>query len=156
MQAPSGVAGAHHTLRVMRQLINAAKLDVEIISAATSCAFNAPERDAAAECAAVFGWVRDGVRYQMDPAGVEALCEPRVTLARRVGDCDDKTTLLCSMFEALGYPTRLIMAGYSRPGWFEHVYCAVLCAGEWFACDATEYQSFGWEPPNPVTYHVES
>ncbi len=154
--APSGAAGNHHTLRLMRGLINAAKVDPSIMRAAHSIIYTQPERDEMAEAAALFHYVRDHIRYVRDVHGVETLCAPATTLQRMIGDCDDQTMLLCALAEAAGYPTRLVMAGYYGTQ-FEHVYCQIFAAGEWHDCDATERLAlFGWAPDNPTVLFFES
>lgn len=154
--APSGALGNHHTLRLMRDLINAGKVDPLVMRAAHSIIYTQPERDEIGECAALFDYVRDHVRYVRDVHGVETLCAPAMTLQRLIGDCDDQTMLLCALAEAAGYPTRLVMAGYSSAA-FEHVYCEIFALGAWYACDATERAAhFGWAPPDPVRMFTES
>lgn len=154
--APSGVAGVHHTLRLMRAMIKRARCDPAIIQAAHSIIWLTPERNHHAEATALFEWVRDTVRYVQDVAGVETLTYPPMTLQRLTGDCDDQTALLCSLLEAVGYPTRLVMTGYSGND-FEHVYCQVLLGNQWVDCDPIERRfSLGDAPPNPVRVFVES
>jgi transglutaminase-like putative cysteine protease len=153
--APSGRLGNHHTLRLMRELINAGKVDPLVMRAAHSIIYTQPERGEIGEAAALFDYVRDTIRYVRDVHGVETLCTPAMTLQRMIGDCDDQTMLLCALAEAAGYPSRLVMAGYSSRD-FEHVYCQIFAHGEWYDCDPTERQAhFGWAPPDPVTVFVE-
>jgi transglutaminase-like putative cysteine protease len=132
--APTGFAGAHHTLRIMRAMIEKSRTDPTIIQAAHSIIFLTPERDEFAEVSALFEFVRDNIRYVADVAGIETLTAPPMVLQRRTGDCDDQTALLCSLFESVGYPTRLVMAGYSS-SMYEHVYCQVFTNGVWLDCD---------------------
>lgn len=139
----------------MRVLIRDGKTDPAVMRAAHSIVYTQPERDEIGEAAALYDYVRDYVRYVKDVHGVETLCAPAKTLQRMIGDCDDQTMLLCALAEAAGYPTRLKMAGYSGRD-FEHVYCEIFAAGNWYACDPTERDAhFGWEPPNPVVSYVE-
>ena len=154
--APSGAAGPHHTLRLMRDMIRRARLDPAIIQAAHSIIYLAPERDEYAEVCALYEWVRDHVRYVRDVAGVETLAYPVKTLQRLSGDCDDQTALLCSLAESVGYPTRLVMAAYQSSDW-EHVYCQIFARGEWINCDPIDRDySLGSEPPNPLRVFIES
>ena len=74
---------------------------------------------------------------------------------RQVGDCDDKSTLLATLFECAGYPTRFVLAGYTYPGVFEHIYVQVFAGGDWINADATEPQALGFAPPDPVALDFE-
>lgn len=155
-KSPGGVAGAHHTLRLMRDYIRAGRLDPRIIQAAHSIVFLQPENSGLHECSALFSWVRDSIRYTADVVGVETLAYPVVTYERRSGDCDDQTILLCSLFESIGYPTRLVMTAYQSNDW-EHVYCQVLINGEWFDCDPIQRNyPFGAAPGNPRKIFIEA
>jgi transglutaminase-like putative cysteine protease len=154
--APSGPSGNFHTLRLMRVLIKAGKVDPMVMRAAHSIIYTQPERDEIGEAAALYDYVRDHIRYVKDVHGVETLCAPAMTLQRMIGDCDDQTMLLCALAEAAGYPTRLVMGAYSSDA-FEHVFCEIHAAGQWYACDPTERAAhFGWSPPDPVRLFVES
>ncbi len=155
MGAPDGAGRNFHTLRLMREMINAAKVDPEILRAAHSVIWMTPEKNEFREVSALFAYVRDYVRYVKDPHGVEALCYPAMTLQRRVGDCDDQTMLFCALCEACGYPTRLIMGQFYTNDW-EHVWCQVCIDGEWLDCDPIEKSAdVGDAPPSPVRLFVE-
>lgn len=152
---PMGTRSARATIAAMRRLVNTWKTSPEIINAAQSIVFLTPRKDAIAELTALFEWVRDHVRYTADVYGVEVLSNPWLTLQRRVGDCDDSSTLFATLAEAVGYPTRFVIAGYERPGYFEHVYVQAWALDRWIDADATEMRPLGWAPPNPVTLDFE-
>jgi hypothetical protein len=151
---PGGMRAPYFTLRQMRRLVNEWKTAPEILQAATNLVFTVPSGDDWREAAALFEWVRDGVRYLRDVHGIEVLSTPGVTLQRRVGDCDDKATLLATLFEAVGLPTRFVIAGYRGPD-FEHVYLQVLIGGQWIDADATEPYPMGYAPPLPTALDFE-
>lgn len=153
-RAPSGRAAVFHTLRLVRDAIDKGKRDPEIMSAAVGVVYMQRERDDIGAAKALFQYVRDHIRYIRDVHNLETLAAPRLTLARQVGDCDDQTALLGAMLEAVGYPTRLVMAAYYSDD-FEHIYLHVNVNGEWFACDPTEHQPFGWEPPGAHKQFIE-
>lgn len=153
--APSGRAAAHYTVSLMRQLVNRCKTDPGIIQAAVSALYLAPQKDRLAEIEAIFDYVQNDIRYVRDVVGVETLCDPRMTIRRRVGDCDDQATLLATLFESVGYPTRFVMSGYRTPKDFEHVYLQVLVDRQWISADPTEPYPLGWAPPNPRALWVE-
>lgn len=154
--APNGRAGAFHTIRTMRALVNRARVDPMMIQAATSIIYLAPQRDQLAEVNALFEFVRDDIRYVRDVVGIETLADPRITLRRMVGDCDDQSTLLATLAEAVGYPTRFVMAGYRSPSVFDHVYVQVLAGGQWIDADPTEDGPLGYAPPGAVVTWIES
>lgn len=152
---PDGLRGVEQTLTTMRHLVDAYKKDLTIRQCATQAVFLTPEKDDLSEVQAIFTLVRDGIRYTKDVNGVETLSTPVTTLAGRLGDCDDQVVLLASLLESIGYPTRFVVAGYSRPGEFEHVYLQVLLMGQWVDMDPTEPHELGWRPPNPVALAAE-
>lgn len=152
--APSGGQLTSHTVALMRRIVNDAKSSPEIMSAAVSLIYNTPEKSELHEVSAIFEWVRDYVRYVRDVHGLETLTDPRMTLLRRVGDCDDQVMLLCALLEAVGYPTRFVVAGYQSNA-FEHIYCQVFAGGEWIDADPTERQPLGYAPPFPQSVMVE-
>jgi len=151
-----GMRGVAQTLGVMRRMVDEGKRSLAIRQAATNVVFLTPERDAHAAAAALFEFVRDHVRYIQDIHGVETLHTPEKTLAQRLGDCDDQTTLLAALLESVGYATRFVVAGYSCPGTVEHVYLQTLLDGEWVDLDPTEYGQLGEAPPDPLTVFVEA
>lgn len=156
VQIPDGVAGTEATIATMRAMVNRCKTNPELRQAATTVAFLQPEKDYRAEAEAIFNEVRDGVRYMRDVHGVETLQEPPITLASRLGDCDDQSTLLAAMLESVGIPTRFVVAGYSGPH-FEHVYLQAWLDGSgWVDMDPTEPHPMGWAPPDPTVIAFES
>lgn len=154
MALANGTTGIYQTLAAMRQMVNHCKTDPQIRQAATSTVFLTPEKDEIAEVRAVFEFVRDRIRYVKDIYGVETLSTPDKTLEGMIGDCDDQTTLLAAMLEAIGYPTRFVIAGYSGRD-FEHVYLQVWIQGHWISLDPTEHHPLGWEPPDPTVIAYE-
>jgi transglutaminase-like putative cysteine protease len=152
----NGKAGVFQTLKAMRQLVNAARLDPQLRQVATSAVFLKPQKDEFAEVSTLFALVQQQIRYTGDVNNVETLQTPQITLASRIGDCDDMTTLLCTLFECIGYPTRFVVAGYNGSLDFAHVYCQVYAVGQWIDCDATEPYAIGWAGPNPSVIFYEA
>ncbi len=151
-----GMPGIFETVALMRQLVNEYKTDLTIRQAAISCVFLTPEKDQGLECESVFNYVRDHIRYVRDIHNVETVSTPDKIFASQVGDCDDQSTLLATMLESVGYPTRFICAGYQHPENVEHVYVQVFTGADWVDCDPTEQKPFGYAPPNPVCLFVEN
>lgn len=151
-----GKTGVYQTLGTMRQLVKKYRVDPTIRQAATSIIFLTPEKDEYSEAEALFCMVRDCIRYVRDICDVETLSTPMITLAGKLGDCDDQTVLLASLLESVGYPTRFVIAGYVTGNDYEHVYLQALVCNQWIAMDATEQNAMGWEPPDPTVYAVEA
>lgn len=155
VEIADGMAGTSETLARMRAMVRAYRSNLNIRRAAASIVFLTPEKDDISECRALFEFVRDHVRYTRDIYDVETLSTPDKTLTGLIGDCDDQTVLLASLCEAVGYLTRFVVAGYSDPQQFEHVYMQVHCFDQWVNCDPTEHEPFGWAPPDPVCIAFE-
>ena len=151
-----GFAGVQQTIAKMRQLVQQSRVNAAIRQAATNAIFLTPEKDQFSEVEAVFNYVRDHIRYTRDVLDVETLSTPEITLATRLGDCDDQSTLLAALLESVGYQTRFVIEGYQAPGHFDHVYLQCLVNGEWIAMDATESHCMGWSPANVVTQAIEN
>ncbi len=151
---PDGLAGTRATVRHMRQLVNDAKVNPELIKKASSIVFLNPENNPHADIEALYAAVAYGVRYMRDVCGVETLCDPLTTLNRRVGDCDDQATALAALLESIGYPTRFVTAGYQSDV-FEHVYLQVWDDYRWLDLDPTKQNGVGWAPENPLIVEIE-
>lgn len=150
-----GVRGVRQTLGAMRQMVERFKASAAIRQCATSIVFLAPEKNERAEIEALFHFVRDSIRYTRDIHDVETLSTPDKTLAGRFGDCDDQVTLLCTLLESVGYPTRFVIAGYQGNGDYSHVYCQCFDGADWIDLDPTEMQPMGWAAPNPSPLSFE-
>lgn len=153
--APGGAAGPLYTARLIRQLVTDWRTRPEVIQAATSLIYTQPEKDDYSEAARLFEYVQGSVRYVRDIVGLETLATPGATLRRQSGDCDDQVTLLASLLESVGYPTRLVIEAYQAPGAWEHIYLEALLGDEWVAMDPTEHQPLGWRPPGALSRWIE-
>ena len=151
----NGVRGVRETLAAMRALVREGRVDTQVRQAAASIIWLQPEKDSLHEVTALYEFVRDRVRYVRDVLDVETLSTPAKTLAQMIGDCDDQTTLLAAMLESVGYPTRFVVAAYTLPGHFEHVFLQVDIDGEWVCADPTEREFLGWYPPDALTTAIE-
>jgi transglutaminase-like putative cysteine protease len=124
---------------------------------ATRGAHNA--REAAAK---IFWWVKRRMTFRRDEDVLAAtgtgydeqdlLMEPAwlLSIPNPAGDCDDYTTLTCSMLLAAGIPSRIttIAADSQEPGRFSHVFCeAELPCGKTLALDTSHGQYPGWQSP---------
>lgn len=84
---------------------------------------------------------------------METLHEAQQILKQRSGDCDDKSILLASLLESIGYPTRFVAVGH-QPGVYSHVYVEVRPMGKWIALETTNPVPLGWAPPNMASRMV--
>ena len=151
----NGLRGVAQTIGVMRSLVASGKIDPVIRQAAMSIVYLTPEKDSYSEALALFEHVQTRIRYVGDVYGIETIATASKTLLGKGGDCDDKSILLASLMEAIGYPTRFVAAGYSAPGHLEHVYVQVCLDGDWIDCDTTEPYPMGWAGPDAVCFYVE-
>jgi transglutaminase-like putative cysteine protease len=153
---PDGIAGVRRTLKHMVQLTRVGKLNLNVRLAAIQILEQAGllQRDRAGIISALHEFVRDRIRYVNDIRGVETLQQPERTLELRAGDCDDKSILLASLLEALGYKTRFHAVGF-QPGVLSHVFPEVWHGTGWLPLETTEF----WEPgrgPDAAAHMVQN
>ena len=143
-----GKEGTLETLAAMRDLIVDSKLNNPAIrDKASEIVKPCAGHDFKHECEFLFNFCRDAIRYERDPRGVELLQTAARTLETRYGDCDDKTTLFCSLCESIGHKTRLVAVGFDDSPMFQHVFAQVMVNEDWVTADATpENKFFGWTP----------
>jgi hypothetical protein len=103
------------------------------------------EKDWIGEVVALNGFVRDRVRYTRDVWGVETVQTPAATLTLRIGDCDDKATLLASLLMSIGF--RVQFGLLNRRGHIVHVWTRCQLHGRWIDCETTEPVPLGKLPP---------
>lgn len=151
----SGMRGVAQTIGVMRSLVNEGRIDPTIRQAATSIIFLAPEKADQIEVSKLLDFVQTTIRYTKDINGVETISSAEKTLSGRIGDCDDQSVLLAALCEAVGYPTRFVVAGYEYADVMEHVFVQICVAGEWCDADPTERGPLGWSPPDALRSYVE-
>lgn len=121
-------------------------------------------RQYARQAAAILRWVQDpdNIYYVNEPG--ERLQDPIYTLKAGHADCDDQVLLLCSMFESVGLPWKLVLSGRGSQGktryiegqqvppgvkW-THIYCMVgtppFRPNQWYFCEPTvEGVPLGWD-----------
>lgn len=150
-ELPPGEPGTKATLGMMSALVQRFKSSMAVRSAALTAVRGLPPKDIESEVGRVFYFVRDHIRYVRDVRNVETLQTPDATLELEQGDCDDKSSLLASMLEAIGHPTRFVAVGYTRPGAYQHVYVEVRIGPRWVPLDATvSGVPVGWAPRTPI------
>lgn len=128
---PAGMAGTRITVQKMVAMIRTAITSATVRTVALAIAQRSPERDAAAQAAAIFAWVQDHYRFRRDPVGVESLSRPEYMLRQifatgyAYGDCDDVTMLICALAGALGIPSRVRIIKFKGYSSFSHVVAAL-------------------------------
>ena len=150
---PSGFYGTEATIKVMHDFASKGKVNLSIqrivdtIIRKSGC----KGREYLCKAQAIYRFIKDYVRFERDPFGVEMVQEPIVTLRRKAGDCDDHATLSSAMFGAVGFPyaIKTIKADKIRPDEFSHVYTIVNVPGKgWMGADTSVDPAYlGWEPP---------
>lgn len=143
---PNDAAGTRDTLRIMHGLVKRYKRDPMIRDAAVSLIAGLPQRDWTGEVRALFEYARDRIRYTRDVNRIETLQTPPVTMELEAGDCDDKSSLLASLLESVGHPSRFVAVGYQEPDRYSHVYVESKIGDEWIPLDPTAPKPFGWKP----------
>lgn len=132
MHIVSGKAkkGVFSTGRLMRRLSVAFAGDVDPYLTLSLPAFYARVRD---------------VPYRRDPASMEFLQRPAVTLAGTGpgGDCDDKAVALAAYLCRQGIPYRFVAAGRDRRNPLHHTWVQAKLEGEWVDLDPT----YAWNSP---------
>lgn len=149
---PDGPEGVRVTLGIMRKLVKLWRANPEMIAFANSLIADVPPKADREIINRIFLWVRDQIIYRNDANGVEVLRAPDVLIQQGYGDCDDKSTLLSTLLEALGYDTRFVVIGF-EPDNFTHVYNEVKLGTVWVPLDSTEPVEMGWSPydgPQPI------
>lgn len=151
MGIASGNQGILQTAYLMRELVDKYKTNPEIRATALELVQHLPQKDERNEIDALFRFVRDDIRYVKDIYDVETLHTPDWMLEIRQGDCDDKSLLLASLLESIGYRTEFKIAGYQGDD-FQHVYVWVEGIGISCHLDPTEPERMGWEAPNATNW----
>ena len=145
-----GSEGVRETLVLMRSIVRKAKSDPLVITTARSITRMVPQKNWRGEVEALFRFVRDRIRYVMDPNDVEALSTPERLLSIGAGDCDDKATLLAALLEAIGHPSRFV-AVWFEPGSLTHVYVEAKIGQDWIPLETTEMIAMGRLPFDPAS-----
>lgn len=139
------------TLQIMRRLVDSrqGKKSTVIRQLALQLVEHLPPKALLDEVHALHAFVRDRIRYVRDVAGVETVQTPERTLANGQGDCDDKSTLLASLLQALGYRVRFEAVGFVPERW-SHVLVSAFVGGRWLPLETTVNVAPGWFPPRVV------
>lgn len=129
-----GLPHVRSTIAKMAKLAADASTTFPIRNLATRIVHDVPSKQYALECAVLYRWVRDNIRYRKDPTRVEWLQTPERTVKERAGDCDDQATLLAALIQSLGHETRFRTVGRTRDVQ-AHVAVEALVNGNWLSVD---------------------
>jgi hypothetical protein len=147
MGIPNGVEGVKATLSIMSKLVHVYKKNTDIRHKAILLTNRLEQKDLKNEIKKLFNFVKYEIRYVRDIKGVETIQTPDKTIELKAGDCDDKSVLLASMLESIGYSTRFVAVGFA-PNSYCHVYPQVKLGKKWVSLETTEPVNIGWNPPN--------
>ena len=134
----------------MRDIVRAAVRDPRMIvrNKAIEITRSCSSKDFRCEIQAIHSWVDENIRFVRDINGVETLQTPARTLELGVGDCDDHVTLLSSILESVGHPTRFVAIGFADGG-YSHVLTETRLGRNWIPLETTvPGAQIGWYPPN--------
>jgi transglutaminase-like putative cysteine protease len=137
----------------MKSLVKDYRKDLFIRTLAVALVNDFDQKDYVGEIKALQKFVRNKIRYVKDVRDVETIQTPIVTLQMRSGDCDDKCTLLASLLEAIGHPTRFAAIGFA-PDVYEHVLVETRIGRKWIALETTEPVQIGWYPEGVISRMV--
>lgn len=142
---PDGREGVIATLKIMRRIVREYKRDPALLFLARDLTRGVTAKDWIAEIRTIFDFVRGTIRYTLDPNEIETLFTPDKLLQHGSGDCDDMATLLATLLESAGHPTRFCAVG-ERAGDLTHVYVETRVGDTWISLDPTESHDIGWYP----------
>ncbi len=124
-----GEIGTWQTVAMMRDMARKASLHPWIRDRAAAITAHC-DRDLRCQCLALYGYVKNVLRYVRDPEGTEALHDPVTWVERRLrsgrpvyGDCDDASTYLAALLLAIGHRPSFRVLG--RKDRLHHV--SVVC-----------------------------
>lgn len=116
-----GLDAVRSTLKQMVAIARRYRADVTTIDAASSLIRACGIADVRSQKLSVINCIQNAVRdhivYVPDPNEVEMLQTPPRTLSRGMGDCDDKSILVATLLETLGFSTEFLAVGGVGDGW---------------------------------------
>lgn len=147
---PPGEAGAAATMRRMRQLARDALRDSTQQIRETALAIIG-HRGFVDQVRALQHFVQTHIAYVHDPPDFELVQTPQYTLQHRAGDCDDQATLIATLLESTGHPTRFVAGGLAG-GPLSHVLTQTLIGTDWLGVETIVARPLGWMPPFTSRY----
>ncbi len=109
-------------------------------------------RDKKQQALAIASWVQQHIYYIHELP--ERFQTPGETLRLKAGDCDDSTTLVCSLIESVGIPSKLVCMKIN--GAWKHIFpAAVMMPQQTILPLDTTMKSDVLQAPNPVQWAHE-
>jgi transglutaminase-like putative cysteine protease len=108
-------------IRFLREMVDEYRGHHAIRARARDIAFRqylCPPKDQLAQALAIGSWVQRNITYVNELP--EIFQTPTTTVSTGYGDCDDFTTLICSMLESIGIESELV--GMEWGGTFKHIF----------------------------------
>ena len=150
---PVGDKGVALTVQEMRKMVREYDSHPFIVSLARWIMGRYKPKNKLERVKAIADWIHRNITYVNDPFSLELLQNPIKTVKLKAGDCDDQTTLACSLLRAIRIPCgfRTIAPGMTRPRGkplpFSHVYPYAIIDGVKFPFDPTQTSKVPWEYP---------
>lgn len=158
-EIPAGEKGTEATIAAMARFASGdyGSRHPGVIELARKLVRDLPSKAYRQEAQRIFDFVREHVRYVLDPRGLEWVQTPYHTLlVVGQGDCDDHATAIAALAMALGHGAafKTVCADRRRPEEASHVYAMIGIreAGKikWLGADTTTAEAdLGWEPSPP-------
>lgn len=109
------------------------------------CAFSKQFADGEKGLIRLFNFVRDGIKYEIDPNGIQAIKSPSSLYDIGRGDCKSKTLFINSVLYCLKIPYIIRFTNYNkREKEVKHVYTVAIINGKELPLD-TVYKIYGKE-----------
>lgn len=166
IEIPGGERGTVATLKIMKELVLGqwGHRNPEVVMLAQKIVDHLPSKDYRAEADALLQFMKENVRYRLDPAGLEYVPTPWYTLLVSGNeDCDGHSTATAALAMALGHKAafRTVKGDPSRPEQWSHVYAVIGVPDkgkiEWLTADSTQKESYlGWDPPQGKLYGMKT
>ena len=150
---PTGDRGVALTVQEMRKMVREYDSHPFIVQLARFIMGKYRPKTKLERVKAIADWIHRNITYVNDPADLELLQNPVKTVKLRAGDCDDQTTLACSLLRAIRVPCkfRTIAPGITRkrgkPLPFSHIYPVAIVDGQEVPFDTTQTNRVPWEYP---------
>lgn len=137
-----GAAGARQSLKIMRQIVLAYRLNPLIVSYARQIVNQAGIRakDYPAQVHAIYDWITQNIAFARDPVGTDLYMTPDVTLHNGAGDCDDLAILFATFMESLGHPSGFLAVQEPGSETFNHVLSITRLGNQWVCADCSNPQ----------------
>jgi len=150
-------------LQILREIVLQYGRDPRIAQLAVEICRRAKckPREYKKQASCLLKWVQTNI-YYVNEAG-ERLQSPMYTLKTGMGDCDDMAIILCSFFESLRLPWKLVISASTpsglvryhegdpnfKPLAYSHIYCMVgdrpFTPKKWTYCEPTMDVPMGWD-----------